>query len=215
MQKKAGLIIGAIVIGVVLAAFFLMKSSSPSTSSQTADTMQKETGESVGSMAKGSIASLLSAGKNVNCSMKYPDGKGSGTVYVSGKKMRGDFTVMMDATKEYKSSMIQDGEYAYMWSDADKKGTKFKVSGIPTPSPATTAKTDTVDINQEVDLNCSTWGVDPSMFVVPTDVQFTDMSAAMEQMQKQTGTMKDVQKGACDAIADPQAKAACQSALGN
>lgn len=215
MQKKAGLIIGAIVVIVVLVAFFLMQKSNPSTSSQTADTMQNQTNDdTAASMTKGSIASLLTAGKNVTCSMTYPDGKGSGTIYVSGKKMRGDFT-MMDASREYKSSMIQDGEYAYMWSDADKKGTKFKVAGIPSPSPVANAKMDTADINQEVDLNCSTWGVDPSRFVVPTDVEFTDMSSMMEQMQDQSGMMKDADKSACDAISDPQAKAACQSALGN
>lgn len=215
MQKKAGLVIGAIVIIVVLIAFFMMQKTNPSTSSQSVNETQKVTeSESLGSVTKGSIASLLAAGKNVTCAMTYPDGKGSGTIYVSGKKMRGDFTVIMDASKEYKSSMIQDGEYAYMWSDLDKKGTKFKVSGIPTPTPATTPKTDTVDINQEVDMNCSTWGVDPSKFVVPTDVQFTDMSAMMENIQGQ-GTMKDSQKSACDSIADPQAKAACQSALEN
>ena len=147
--------------------------------------------------------------------MVYPDGKGSGTIDVSGKKMRGDFNMMVDSTKEYKSSMIQDGEYAYMWSDADKKGTKFKVAGLPSPSPTATSKSSTVDVNQEVDLKCSSWGVDPSKFVVPTDVEFTDMSAMMDKMQEQSGMMKNTQKSACDAISDPQAKAQCVSALGN
>lgn len=215
MPKKAGLIIGVTVIFVVLAAFFMIQKSNPATSTQTADSAKKESGESLGDFAKGSIASLLSAGKNVTCSMKYPDGNGSGTVYVSGKKMRGEFTVMAEAPKEYKSSMIQDGDYAYMWSDVDKKGTKFKVSGIPTPSPTTTTKTEAVDINQEVDLKCSAWNVDPSMFVVPADIEFMDMSAMMEKVQEQSGMMRDSQKSSCDAIADPQAKAACQSALGN
>lgn len=196
-------------------AFFMIQKSNPSTSTQTADTAQNTSNQSLGDFAKGSIASLLTAGKNVTCSMQYPDGNGSGTVYVTGKKMRGEFTVKTDASKEYQSSMIQDGEYAYMWSDADKKGTKFKVSGIPTPSPATAAKSEAVDINQEVDLKCSTWSVDPSKFIVPADVEFTDLSAIMEKVQEQSGAMKDTQKSACDSIADPEQKAACQSALGN
>lgn len=215
MQKKAGLLIGSIVIIVVLAAFFMIQKSNPSTSTQTADSAQNTSSQSLGDFAKGSIASLLTAGKNVTCSMKYPDGNGSGTIYVTGKKMRGEFTVKMDASKEYQSSMIQDGEYAYMWSDADKKGTKFKVSGIPSSSPAAAAKSEVVDINQEVDLKCSTWNVDSSKFVVPADVEFTDLSAMMEKVQEQSGAMKDAQKSPCDAIADSEQKAACQSALGN
>lgn len=215
MQKKAGLVIGAIVIIVVLIAFFMMQKTNPSTSSQSAKETQNTTkSESLGSATKGSIASLLAAGKNVSCTMTNPDGKGTGAIYVSGKKVRGDFTTMTDPSKEFKSSMIQDGEYAYMWSDADKKGTKFKVSAIPTPTPNSASTTDAVDINQEVDMNCSTWTVDPSKFIVPADVQFTDMSAMMEGMQGQ-GTTNNSQKSICDSIADPQAKAACQSSLGN
>lgn len=184
MQKKAGLIIGAIVIVVVLATFFLTQSSKISKpSSQTSDGLQKsEESDSLESMTKGSIAGLLSAGKNVSCTMSYPDGKGSGSVYVSGRKMRGDFTVMIDATQEYKSSMIQDGEYAYTWSDVDKKGTKFKITDIKAPSPVPGTQSQSVDIDKEVDLKCSSLGVDPSKFVVPTDVEFKDMSVMMEKL---------------------------------
>lgn len=208
MQKKIGIIAAALVLLVIIAFFALKQSSKPSDNIESSQ--KTESGES---LTRGSIANLLTSGKNVNCAMTYPDGKGSGTIYVSGHKMRGDFMVNAEAMGEVKSSMIQDGEYAYMWSDVDKKGTKFKVAGIGTPSPAANSKTESVDVNQEVDLKCSSWGVDSSMFIVPTDVEFTDMSAMMEKVQDQSGAIPSNQNNLCDSIIDPQDKAACVSAL--
>lgn len=209
MQKKAGLIIGAVVIAIVLAVFFLMQSlNSPTQNSNSSKDANLE------STSRGSIAGLLAAGKSVNCTMIYPDDGGSGSVYVSGKKMRGDFNVVADG-KAYKSSMIQDGDYMYMWSDADKKGTKFKITAASPSTTAPNTQTQNVDLNKEVDLQCSSEGVDPSKFVLPTDVEFTDMSAIMEKAQEPAGMTGAPSKSACDGITDPEAKASCQSAFGN
>lgn len=211
MQKQVGIVVGAAVILFIIAIIaFNQFSKTSKTSSETSSSQKTESSES---LTRGSIANLLTSGKNVNCTMNYPDGKGSGTIYVSGKKMRGDFTVNVETIGEVKSSMIQDGEYAYMWSDADKKGTKFKVSGIPAPSPTADSNNQSVDLNQEVDLKCSSWGVDPSKFTVPSDVEFTDMSAMMEKVQDQSGAIQNNQSNLCDSITDPQDKAACVSAL--
>lgn len=209
MHKKIGIIIAAFILLVII-AFFALNQASKTSSNKIASSEKSESSEP---LTRGSIASLLTSGKNVNCTMSYPDGKGAGTIYVSGKKMRGDFTVNVETIGEVKSSMIQDGEYAYMWSDADKKGTKFKVSGIPTPSPTANSSNQSVDLNQEVDLKCSSWGVDPSKFTVPSDVEFTDMSAMMEKVQDQSGAIQNNQSNLCDSITDPQDKAACVSAL--
>lgn len=211
MQKKAGLIIGVIVIAIVLAVFFLMQSmKSPEQKSE------NSVANGLGEMTKGSIAGLIAAGKSVNCTMNYPDGQGSGSVYVSGKKVRGDFSVLAEG-KEYKSSMIQDGDYAYLWSDADKKGTKIKVSGLGSGSAPTGANSQSqaVNLDQQVDLKCSSEGVDASKFVVPSDVEFTDMSAMMEKVQQQSGQTPGSTSSPCDAITDPQAKASCVSAYSN
>lgn len=209
MPKKTGIIIGAVILMIIITFFAFNQFSNKTTPGISSE----EKAVSSDSLTKGSIANLLTSGKNVNCTMTYPDGKGSGIIYVSGKKMRGDFMVNVESLGEVKSSMIQDGEYAYLWSDADKKGTKFKVSGIPTPSPIANSSNQSVDLNQEVDLKCSSWGVDPSKFTVPSDVEFTDMSAMMEKVQDQSGAIQDNQSNLCDSITDPQAKAACVSAL--
>lgn len=206
MQKKIAVIVGGLIL-LVVAFFALKQSSKPSVNIESSPKS-----ESSESLTRSSIASLLTSGKNVNCTMNYPDGKGTGAIYVSGKKMRGDFTVNVESIGEVKSSMIQDGEYAYVWG-ADKKGTKFKISGIPTPSPTANAQNESVDINQEVDLKCSPWGVDASMFTVPSDVEFTDMSTMMEKMQDQSGAIQNNQSNLCDSITDPQDKAACVSAM--
>jgi len=204
-------IIGGVILIIALigaGAFFMMSKSQNST----ADTMKPVDGiESTQSTSKASIKSLLGEGKNVACTITYPDAKGSGKVYVADAKMRGDFS-FPSGGGEMKTSMIQDGEYMYSWSGA--QGTKMNISQVATAFPTTDTPTTQTDLDVAVDMDCDNWSVDATMFVVPADVRFTDMSAMMEQMQKQSTEMKKTQSGACDDIADAQAKAACMSATG-
>ncbi len=161
------------------------------------------------SSSKNSIKSLLTGGKNVTCTISYPDNKGSGTVYVAGSKVRGDFSMKVD-NKEMMSHMIQDGLFAYMWSDDNKTGTKFKIDPN-SPAPSATAG-QTQDLDSQVDMKCNPWSEDKSKFSAPSDIQFMDMS----QMMKNSGSgpMKP-DSSVCDSIADATAKASCIKALGN
>lgn len=210
MMNKQMMIIGGIVLVIALVgagAFFMMNKAQPST----AENMAPVDGiESAQTGTKASIKSLIGANKNVNCTISYPDGKGSGTVYVAGAKVRGDFTFKSEET-QMQTSMIQDGEYMYMWNGS--QGTKMSIDSVPSASP-TASTQQTADLDSEVDMDCSNWSVDESMFEVPADVKFTDMSAMMEKMQEQTQKMPKTDSSACDSIADPQTKAACVSALG-
>ena len=204
MPKQTLLIAGAIVAVVIIAAagFFLFKkpTQTPQESTITQPTQLEE------SQTKGSIKNLLAAGKNQTCTIKYPVGEqmGEGTVYVSGKNLRGDFTIT-SAEKTFDSHMIQDETYMYSWSSLSPQGVKMKIAELEKVQASPTAES--VDLNQEVDVNCSSWSVDSGKFTPPADVNFMETGTTPAQTQQ-------LDKSVCDQITDPQAKASCLQSLG-
>ena len=211
MQNKLPIIAVVIAILAIVGVVAYTQIGKPPKSSQGTE-VSEQAGESGVGMAKGTLASLLGAGKNTMCKMSYSDENGSteGTAYVSGQKMRGDFTYTADG-KAMTSHMIRDDQYSYIWSDEESKGTKIKTelteqAQEETASPAPQGG---VDVDKEVDLDCSGWGVDNSKFTPPSNIEFMDLSATMMQVQEQSQDTKQQQKAACDQITDPQAKAAC------
>lgn len=211
VNRRVGIIIGAIIILLIIAALGFMMMNKSSILNPQDSTQQSIDSNATGSQA--SIKSLLGAGKNVTCTVAYSENQSSGTIYVADKKFRGDFTITDAGGKQIESHMIQDGNYSYSWSGS--QGAKMKLEALATPTPVPGATDQSADLDKKADIKCSAWGVDQSKFAVPADVQFTDLSAVMKQTQDQSTQMKDSNKAACDAIPDPQAKAACLSATGN
>lgn len=130
-----------------------------------------------------SLKDLLSSGVAQKCTYSTTDEKGTseGTTYVSGGKMRGDFTSVITGKTE-KTHMITDGKTNYIWVDGEKTGLKTVVepSSAPNPTDVPVTQTETanggVDINKPADYKCSTWIADGSLFSPPADVKFTDFS---------------------------------------
>src|SRR3990167_2314534 len=204
MPKQTLLIAGVVIAVIIVAAagfFLLKKSAQPPQENPTVQQTQPEE-----SQTKGSIKNLLAAGKNQTCTIKYPVGEqmGEGTVYVSGKNLRGDFT-MTSTEKTFDSHMIQDETYMYSWSSLSPQGVKMKIAELEKVQASPTAES--VDLDQEVDINCSSWSVDNSKFTPPTDVTFVETGTIPSQTQK-------LDKSICDQITDPQAKASCLQSLG-
>lgn len=182
MTRKLGLIIGVVVVIAVLAILgFTQFSKQPSLSKKNTETQQNLNQTSPST--KGSIKSLLASGKNVSCNISMPDQQGSGKVFVSGTKVRGDFTMQVDG-KELSSHMVSDGAYIYVWTDTSNQGTKFKTD---TKAPTASNQPQTTDLDKEVDLNCSNWSLDNSKFTVPGNIQFSDLSQMMN-LQSSTGS---------------------------
>lgn len=213
MSKQLGLIIGivAVVLIIVAGVFLLSKKPSSSISQEAVNQQLTSSGESTAT--RGSIKSLLGIGKNETCIVSYPSAEGEtkGTVYVSGKKMRGDFTVKDTSGKEIESHMIADEAYNYFWSSAVAQGTKMKIDETVQATPTPNAQTQGTDLDREVDYKCSSWPVDDSKFVPPANIQFMDISQVIKQTQTQPSIM-NTQKSACEQISDPGAKAACLEA---
>lgn len=215
MSKQSLIITAVIVFVVVLGVFLVLQNnkSNQGNSQQTANIQSSPQNEE--SISKASLKSLLSLGKNVTCDISsLGEGSGNGKVYVSSNKMRGDFDVKVEETV-FKSHIIGDGEFMYMWSDESKQGTKIKIDPNATIPPSQTTN-QTTNIDQEVDMKCTPWNVDNSKFILPTTIQFTDFSSFLTKPSAtQSNQTPKIDKSICDQISDPTAKAACLQSLGN
>src|ERR1035437_3352505 len=105
-MKNIGIVIAAIILLLIVATggiFFLKSSKSPAQTQSTNTQAAKPTSSNP---ATDSILSLISGGKTVNCSIAYPDNKGTGSIFVSDKKFAGDFTTKDTNGKETTGHMI-------------------------------------------------------------------------------------------------------------
>lgn len=214
MPKQTALIAGivAVIIIAVIGGYMVLNKKSTAPSQPT--TSQEQSGQDEG-IVKGSIKSLLSGGKNVSCSVKYPigDSTSEGKVYVTENKMRGDFTTTVEG-KTMESHMISDGSYSYSWVSGTPQGVKIKIDETQAKASPVAGQSQQVDIDAQIDMNCSSWGVDNSMFTPPADVKFTDFSSMMKPAASPASGQTQQNRGSsvCDSITDPQAKAACVGA---
>lgn len=159
-SNKTLWIVGVIII-IAAVAYFLMRGDGASTSLTTLE--PSGSGEQT-------LAELLAAGTAQTCTFTQADGEG--TVYVANGKMRGDFTSVADG-KTMTSHMISDGTTAYTWVDGMPTGFKMMMNS----AQAAGQQPGTVDINQRLGYNCSSWSADASVFTPPAGMQFNDLAA--------------------------------------
>lgn len=177
------------------------------TTTQNKATTQEESGES---SVTGSFLDLIKMGKTVKCGFSYKQDNldTSGITYVSGKKMKGEFTSTVDG-KEIKSNMVSDGDYFYMWSDAIPQGYKMKVSEAEADSE--NIKSQQLEAMKNIqgnyDYKCSPWIASDSTFEVPTNITFTDFSQIMNPTSGTTNQMC----ATCNMIQDDEGKAQCKA----
>ena len=126
------------------------------------------------------LKSLLSAGVPQKCTFSDVSGQTdvAGTTYISGGKVRGDFstTVEGEATTGH---TIFDGTISYVWMDGNSTGLKMEID--PTSLEETADDSDSatqqgLDLNKETDYSCGPWIPETSMFTPPTNVTFTEFS---------------------------------------
>lgn len=165
-----------IIVGVVAAAvlgggaYMLMQKKSMDPAVQTG--ASSEVGGATAGAFSGSMADLSKRGGSWKCTVDTSTAQAasSGTVYVSGKKVRAEFAMNVQGYGTMNSYMIADGEYTYSWSSAMPQGVKAKMTAEETSSPATSGES--MDANSKYSYNCEAWTADESKFVVPTDVTF-------------------------------------------
>jgi hypothetical protein len=227
MQKKLPIIVGVLLLLLVLVGggMFLLsnKSATPGTQTQTNQNSPKSEGKIETTSVSGTIKDLLAGGKTQTCTITYPNNAGTGTIYLADKKMSGNFTIREFNGKQITGNMVSDGTYMYTWSTDANMGIKMNLAETQKQVQSTTnGQNSSVDINQKVDMKCSSWNVDNSKFTVPTNIKFTDMTNLLKQLPSQKTTAETPAAGAtngsegsspCDQIPDATAKAACVKAL--
>lgn len=168
---------------------------------KTNDTSDKTTGEET---VNTNLLDLVKQGKTLKCSFVTSSsaGESSGTTYVSGSYSRSDFTSKLADNTTMESHTITDGTYIYIWTAGSPQGTKMKIADLSDKS--TTTKVDTV--SNSVDFKCAPWRVDSSLFAVPTDITFADLTEMFKQFQNNSGTSQYCsiceQAGSADKIAE-------------
>ncbi len=132
----------------------------------------------------GPLGSLLNYGKNLECAITYIPNEYeqavSGTYFVSGVSVRGDFLINSpDLGGEVLSSIIMNDGTFYSWSTINgaSYGMKADISamsnaeGIKQPVPQ----------DAEVEYTCDTWNpVDGSVFVPPSTIRFQEYGSLLE-----------------------------------
>lgn len=152
----------------------------------------------------GELAAAIQAGKPVSCAITDDQGVTAQYAFKDGKtRIDG-----MSLEEGNQGSMIQDGEYAYMWTQGETEGIKFSLtqedaeetleeteeyrSQVPDFSDPDEAGTWE---DQGYTVDCTQQSIDNDRFVPPADVTFTDvaatMKANMEQFQNQMGDSMD------------------------
>lgn len=220
----ASLIIILIIAGVLVLGgglyFFSDSDEQEATGTETGNEEQalnplNDTTNSVRS-GSGSIRSLLALGGNIRCSFTYDSEQGrvEGTTYImgEGERLRGDFT--MDFQGEtYETSVINADGMGYTWGQTPfgVVATKFAVSNDDDTESGDDAG---LDFDEEVSYECHPWSVDRSKFVPPSDIEFTDLTATILELNQVDGDVKAQQCAACEQIPDENGKAQCLAALG-
>lgn len=160
----------------------------------------------------------LMAGKAQKCEVSYGDqnAETKGMVYVSGGKMRGDFTTQINGKAET-SHVINDGKTQYMWTEGSTQmAFKMSLDSLPKNAENSTAQTNkqTLDFEAKNNYNCSSWSENNSEFEVPGNIKFTDYSEMLKSIPT-TPAQGETNAGATGSV-DVKAMqcAACNSLSG-
>ncbi len=126
---------------------------------------------------KTTLTKLMEKGGNYQCAFSHSTevGDSTGIVFISNKKIRGDFVSKVSVPGigdmgDIKTYMISDGESTYTWSSMSSDGFKS-----PVADDAPKDSTGSVSANQELDYKCVGWKLDESKFSIPTNITFKTM----------------------------------------
>ncbi len=212
MNKNLLIGIGAVVL-IGIAAFLV--NSSQKSSLQEALTEVSQPQEEASGLGKisGTLKDLLVRGTPMECTYAYAvEGlTTSGTLYLSGKKVRGNFETTQGDGQPIESGMVQDGEYVYIWSSQQPQGTKMKITDADldeTGSEGLAEEYDPMSFEEmNIDYSCKAWREDASFFAPPAEIEFLDLGQKMEEIG-------EAQCDVCDSLPEGEGKEQCLESLG-
>jgi len=170
------------IIVIILIVLALMWFKNKSAEAPTNDTATGETGQvatTTGSSA--SLRDLVMSGKPQKCTFSDTRSGATtqGVVYVGGQKVRGDFT-MTTGNQKTDGHMIMDGKTTFVWTSAMPQGVKFAMSADATTTAASQMSGQAIDYTSAMNYDCDSWTADASLFSVPTNITFMDLSTMMK-----------------------------------
>jgi hypothetical protein len=174
MNKKIVVVIVILILLLLGGGALVMKNKSTTPAGQSPlGGATVEPTKATAAEAKGTIKSLLTSGVPQSCTFtSEKQASTSGTVYVSGGKMRGDFTTINEG-QSMTGHLIIDSGYSYIWSDLLTRGMKV---ALTEGQSSTGSGTQGMDVNQTVGYTCKPWSVDESKFTLPSNITFTTVS---------------------------------------
>jgi len=211
MNKKVVIAIVVVII-LLLGGYFLMKKG-PASPSAVAPVPTQEQATS-----PSSLRDLIAKGVSQSCT--YSTDNSQGTIYLGDGKIRGDFNVTTvddsGQSQTTSSHMIIMDNTNYLWTEASTTGIKMSFDQNATPAPVTSnTPTNSFDANALNNYKCSAWTVDPSLFTLPTGVNFRTFNlpspAAVGSSAPSTGSNSS-NCSYCDALSGDN-KTQCLSAL--
>ncbi len=218
------IVIAIVAIVVIGAGFFVIRQGQGPENMEQKDSAVIETSESTEltteteggeSSLTGTVADLFKGGKNLTCTFNRADefGTTSGTVYVAGQgqRLRGDFTLSQADGTRMDAHVVRDDNFNYFWSDQLPQGTKTAVIAEESTAPSKADNPQAV-LDEDVDYKCRPWIVTSSMFTLPTDKEFVDISQQVQQIQTTTNQVQQNQCAACNQL-EGASKDQCLQAL--
>lgn len=169
------LVLGIAGIIVIAGGAYAFTHQASSEGSQVTDE-QVATTEKAGPFT-GSVAELAQRGGDWKCTVdaRADTGAGSaassGVVYVSGKKVRADFSIQAPVIGSVEAHMVADGEYVYSWSSVSPQGVKTEMADSePTYDAPTSGQG--FDAQQSYSYDCLPAQANASLFIPPSEITF-------------------------------------------
>ena len=222
MNKAVGYGVGVVVIIALVVGFMVMRPKTTQAPSAVGDSSGSEGVQQSQGEQGGTLKDLFAMTTSQTCTFTNTDGdSATGTVYVSGGKVRSDFSTATSEGAEQAMHMIVKDQTSYLWGDAlQGKGIKMAFANMEAPTDTTkpaSQQSTSLNTNQAVKYSCKPWVVDASVFELPTGVEFSDVGAAMQaQMQavQEGSAMSNVSASCAQCAAlSGDAQAQCKAAL--
>jgi hypothetical protein len=185
-------IIGIIIIGlIVLGGYFYTRSSNDAdTVSETEATTSQTNNQTVPvsgtttepskvptSGKKVAFSEFIKQGGSYSCTVSQTTAEATsqGKVFISGDKVRGEFTTTVNGQTMTMSFLALDG-YTYTWTSMmPTMGYKIK-SNAQVGANSDAAMASAWNASSVGDYNCEAWSVDATKFEVPSSVTFRTMA---------------------------------------
>lgn len=145
----------------------------PSTQTVTTTTTTTTTNTEVD---KSSIKDLIARGGSFKCTFasNVTGAESSGTYYIVGKSIRADMMSSTGGKSVDVHIIVKDG-YMYNWSNASPMAIKLPIAANDDPAASFSGATNYTQGNNALNYHCEASSVDPSLYVPPTNIKFTEM----------------------------------------